>query len=94
MVIITCLATYDQTQDYTDCEWKQGAFLRRKSLLTVLEGFASLLSIKCVILLQKSKKLFQIGSVFLKALMLKTFSWLSALNVSKLTGKLLRLARG
>lgn len=39
-----------------NCEWKQGTFLRRKSLLTVLEGFASFLSVKRVILLKKNKK--------------------------------------
>lgn len=75
-------------------KWKQAVFLRRKSLLTVLKGFAGLLYIKCVLLLKKNRQFFQIGPVLLKVLRLKMFSWLSTLIVSKLTVQLRRLARG
>lgn len=75
-------------------KWKQAVFLRRKSLLTVLKGFAGLLYIKYVLLLKKNRQFFQIGPVLLKVLRLKMFSWLSALIVSKLTEQLRRLARG
>lgn len=56
-----------------NCEWKQAVFLWRKSLLTVLKGFAGLLYIKCVLLLKKNKQFFQIGPVLFKVLTLKTF---------------------
>lgn len=77
-----------------NCVWKQAVFLSKKSLLTVLKGFSDLLYLKCVLLLKKNKKVFQIKPVLWEVLPLKVFSGLSALIVSKLTGQLSRLARG
>lgn len=77
-----------------NCVWKQAVFLRKKSLLTVLKAFSGLLYIKYVVLFKKNKKFFQIKPVLFNVLMLKVFSGLPALMVSKLSGQLCRLARG